>query len=117
MSDETPDDASSSSRRSDPAPVLVVDDHVPNLIAIEAVLSDLHYKLVAARSGTEALLRLQEQPYAVVLMDIRMPGLDGFATASFMRQRVESSETPIVFITGEDIDRKRLDQAYGLGAV
>jgi len=117
MSDDTPDDASSSSRRSDPAPVLVVDDHAPNLIAIEAVLSDLHYKLVAARSGTEALLRLQEQPYAVVLMDIRMPGLDGFATASFMRQRVESSETPIVFITGEDIDRKRLDQAYGLGAV
>jgi CheY-like chemotaxis protein len=46
-----------------------------------------------------------------------MPGLDGFATASIMRQRVESSETPIIFITGEDIDRTRLEQAYGLGAV
>jgi signal transduction histidine kinase len=117
MSDGAPEDVSSSSRRSEPPPVLVVDDHAHNLIAIQGILSDLNCKMVAARSGTEALLRIQERAYAVVLMDIRMPGLDGFATASIMRQRVESSETPIIFITGEDIDRTRLDQAYGLGAV
>ena len=117
MSDAAMDDVMSSSRHGEPPPVLVVDDHPHNLIAIQGVLSDVHCKMVAARSGAEALLRVQERAYAVVLMDIRMPGLDGFATASFMRQRVESSETPITFITGEDIDRNRLDQAYGLGAV
>jgi signal transduction histidine kinase len=117
MSDATTEDASSSSSRSKPPPVLVVDDYAPNLIAIEAILSDLRCRMVTARSGAEALQRIQEGAYAGVLMDIRMPGLDGFATASFMRQRAESSETPIIFITGEDIDRSRLDQAYGLGAV
>ncbi len=117
MSDATAEDSSSSSSGGKPAPVLVVDDYAPNLVAIEAVLSDLRCRMVAARSGAEALVRIQEGAYAVVLMDIRMPGLDGFATASFMRQRAESSETPIIFITGEDIDRSRLDQAYGLGPV
>ena len=117
MRDATTEDATSSSSPGDPAPVLVVDDYAPNLVAIQAILSDLHCTMVAARSGGEALLRIQERAYAVILMDIRMPELDGFATASFMRQRVESSETPIIFITGEDFDRKRLDQAYGLGAV
>jgi signal transduction histidine kinase len=117
MNDETTEDIVSSSRTGEPPPVLVVDDHLPNLIAIQAILSDLHCHMVAARSGAEALLRVQERAFAVVLMDIRMPGLDGFATASMMRQRVESSETPIVFITAEDIEPTRLDRAYGLGAV
>jgi signal transduction histidine kinase len=106
-----------SSGGSEAPPVLVVDDHAANLVAIQAILSDLNCQMVAARSGSEALQRIQERAYAAVLMDIRMPELDGFATASFMRQRVESSETPIIFLTAEDIERTRLNQAYGLGAI
>jgi signal transduction histidine kinase len=97
--------------------VLLVDDNLASLIALEAVLGSLACRLVQASSGPEALRRILNEDYAVVLMDVRMPELDGFATASFMRQRARSRHTPIIFVTGNSIDSSLLSRAHGLGLV
>src|SRR5687767_3937094 len=99
------------------ANVLLVDDHPANLLALEAVLADLGHDLVKATSGEEALRLLLGRDFAVVLLDVRMPGLGGFETARLIRGRERSRHTPIIFLTAHDDDSLSAEQAYTLGAV
>jgi PAS domain S-box-containing protein len=101
----------------EPANILLVDDDAANVLALSAVLEDLGQNLVEARSGEEALRRLQDDDYAVVLLDVQMPGLDGFETAKRIRRGDNSRHTPIIFLTAYDDDRFPVEQAYSLGAV
>src|SRR5438270_12229615 len=96
--------------RPEPA-ILLVDDHPANLLALEAVLADLGHTLVKARSGEEALRLLLGQDFAVVLLDVQMPGLDGFETATLIRSRERSRHTPIMFLTAHDEHRLYVDTA------
>jgi signal transduction histidine kinase len=96
--------------------VLLVDDSADKLVALEAVLSGLSVDVVKARSGREALRRLLERDFAVILLDVRMPDLDGFETAALIRQRVRSEHTPIIFITAF-ADEMHVSRGYSLKAV
>jgi PAS domain S-box-containing protein len=98
------------------ANVLLVDDTPANLLALEAALEDLGHNLVKAASGEEALRLLLDRDFAAVLLDVRMPGLDGFETAKLIRGRERSRHTPIIFLTAHD-DGPTVEQAYALGAV
>jgi PAS domain S-box-containing protein len=97
--------------------VLLVDDEPGNLLALEAVLADLGHNLVKARSGEEALVRLGEDAYAVVLLDVFMPTLDGFETARRIRAGERSRRTPIIFLTAQHSDEFPAAEAYRIGAV
>src|SRR3954465_284691 len=88
-----------------------------NLLALEAVLEDLGQNLVKARSGEEALRLLLDRDFAVVLLDVQMPGLGGFETAKLMRSQERSRQTPIIFLTAYQDDHFPVEQAYSLGAV
>src|SRR5262245_42139226 len=97
--------------------ILLVDDQPNNLLALEALLEGLGQNLVSARSGEEALRRLLEDDFALILLDVQMPGLDGFATASLIRERDRSRHTPIIFLTAYERSEVQLFQGYSLGAV
>ncbi len=97
--------------------ILVVDDDARNLVAIEAALGDLASHLVEARSGTEALRRLLERDFALVLLDVRMPGLGGFETARLIREREKSRHIPIIFVTAYPQEDADVLRGYALGAV
>jgi PAS domain S-box-containing protein len=99
------------------AKVLLVDDEPANRLALRAVLDGLDLTLVEAQSGEEALRRLRESPFAVVLLDVQMPGLDGFETAKLIRSREGTRHTPIIFQTAYEADRATVERAYSLGAV
>ena len=97
--------------------VLLVDDQPARLMSYDAILSVLGQNLVHARSGTEALSRLMEADYAAILLDINMPGMDGFETAALIHQHPRFEKTPIIFVTAvhvTDLDRLK---GYELGAV
>lgn len=96
--------------------VLIVDDQPDKLLALEAALSGLGENLVLARSGRDALRRLLEQDFAVILLDVNMPEIDGFETAALIRQHRRCRDTPIIFVTafGDDMHTA---QGYSLGAV
>ena len=96
--------------------ILVVDDNQTNLIAIEAALSPLGRKLVLAHSGVEALGRLLEQDFALIILDVAMPGMDGFETAKLVRTRERNRATPIIFITGLSWEHDAVLRGYELGA-
>ncbi len=98
------------------AKILVVDDVPEKRVAIEAVLESLHQKVVLAASGEEALRRLLVDDFAVILLDVHMPGLDGFETAALIRQRQRSEHTPIIFLTAFP-DDTYAERGYSLGAV
>jgi len=97
--------------------ILVVDDNDPNLIAIEAALLPLGRKLVLAKSGTEALQHLLEQDFALIILDVAMPSMDGFETARLVRSRARNRATPIIFVTGLAWQEDEILHAYTLGAV
>ncbi|MBS2005057.1 MAG: response regulator [Cyanobacteria bacterium SZAS LIN-5] len=100
-----------------PVNILVVDDQPENLIALEAVLEALGQNVVKAHSGKDALKALLHDDFAIVILDVNMPGMNGFETASLFRQRENSKHTPIIFLTAmytEDADRAL---GYSLGAV
>jgi signal transduction histidine kinase len=101
-----------------PAPVdiLLVDDNAENLVALRAILEQLGVRLVTASSGRDALRALLRQDFAVVLLDVNMPLLDGFETAALIRSRGRSSHTPIIFLTAYG-DEEHLARGYELGAV
>jgi signal transduction histidine kinase len=99
------------------ANVLLVDDQPANLLSLEATLEDLHYNLVAASSGAEALRLLLSGDFAAVILDVQMPGLDGFETAKLIRGRDRSRHTPIIFLTAHELNRLTVEEAYALGAV
>ncbi|HUS31335.1 MAG TPA: response regulator [Kofleriaceae bacterium] len=96
--------------------ILVVDDNDTNLIAIEAALLPLGRKMVLARSGVEALARLLEQDFALIILDVAMPGMDGFETARLVRSRARNRATPIIFITGLSWQDDAILKGYELGA-
>ena len=96
--------------------ILVVDDNQANLVAIEAALESLGRPLVFARSGVEALARLLEQDFALILMDVSMPELDGFETAKLIRARDRNRSTPIIFVTGVAMQDTSMLRGYDLGA-
>ncbi|MFJ8266062.1 PAS domain S-box protein [Peribacillus asahii] len=97
--------------------ILMVDDHPENLLALEAVLSSPNYSLVCATSGKEALKCLLKQEFAVILLDVQMPGLNGFETAKLIRARAKTKHTPIIFITAISQDREHVERGYSVGAI
>lgn len=97
--------------------ILVVDDRPDKLLALDAILSTLGQNVVQARSGKEALRLLLKQEFAVILLDVSMPGMDGFETASLIRQRPISEHTPIIFVTSIGNTDNQIRQGYSLGAV
>jgi signal transduction histidine kinase len=103
--------------RSDKANILIVDDQPSNLLALEAILEGLGQNLVRATSGEEALRRLLEQDFAVLLMDVKMPGMDGIETAALIRARDRSRHTPIIFLTAIERSEVEMFKGYQLGAV
>jgi PAS domain S-box-containing protein len=97
--------------------ILLVDDRRDNLLALRAILENLGPNLVEARSGAEALERLRSDEFAVVLLDVFMPGISGFETAKLIRADDRSRHTPIIFLTADDIKRAQMEEGYALGAV
>jgi serine phosphatase RsbU (regulator of sigma subunit) len=97
--------------------VLCVDDLQANLLALEATLADLGLDLVKARSGREALRHLLQDDFALILMDVKMPSMDGLETAELIRQRERCQHTPIIFLTAAESDDRQMFQGYILGAV
>ncbi len=112
-----PAGAEAEAPRADPVNVLLVDDQPANLLALEAVLQDLGENLVRAASGREALRWLLSNDCAVILLDVKMPDLDGFQTAELVRQRERSSATPIIFLTADSRSTELAWRGYELGAV
>src|SRR4029079_11471400 len=99
------------------ANILLVDDMPARLLTYEAILGRLDQNLVRAQSGEEALAKLLEMEVATILLDVSMPGMDGFETAAMIRGHPRSAQTPIIFVTGvhlTEIDRLR---GYEMGAV
>ncbi|MEA2275786.1 MAG: hypothetical protein QOC78_746 [Solirubrobacteraceae bacterium] len=97
--------------------VLLVDDRRENLLALEAVLEPLDVRLRTAQSGEDALKALLDDDFAVVLLDVQMPGMDGFETARFIRGRERSRTTPIIFLTAVSSDVAQVAKGYEAGAV
>ena len=97
--------------------ILLVDDHPPNLLALEAILRPLGQRLIGAASGRDALRWLVEEEFAVVLLDVRMPGLDGFRTAELIRNQPSKAPAPIIFLTAADTDPADILRGYERGAV
>jgi PAS domain S-box-containing protein len=97
--------------------VLVVDDNAANLAAFEAILMDPGFELVLAQSGAEAMRHLLTGTFAVILLDINMPTLDGLQTAALIRRRERSRDIPILFITAHQPDATQLLRGYASGAV
>lgn len=100
-----------------PVNLLVVDDRDENLLALEAVLSDPAYRIVRARSGREALKEVLDQDFALILLDVQMPGVDGYETAVLIRERPRSRQTPIIFLTANDWGSQHVFRGYTVGAV
>jgi CheY-like chemotaxis protein len=96
--------------------ILVVDDNAENRLSLEAILSEPGQNVVTAASGRDALRRLLELEFAVILLDVKMPVMDGFETAALVRQRKSSERTPIIFITAFS-DDIHIARGYSLGAV
>src|SRR4029077_17970143 len=96
--------------------ILIVDDTVAQRMAVETVLADLDENVVAVDSGREALRYLLDHDVAVILLDVNMPDMDGFETASLIRQRPRTPHTPIIFLPA-DPDEMHAARGYSLGAV
>ncbi|MBA2270976.1 MAG: response regulator [Chthoniobacterales bacterium] len=97
--------------------ILLVDDRPDKLLAHEAILEELDQNLIRATSGKEALRCLLQQDFAVILLDVNMPVMDGFETASLIRQRLRSETTPIIFISAVNDTENHVSRGYSLGAV
>jgi signal transduction histidine kinase len=100
-----------------PVNILVVDDREENLVALEALLDDPGYRLVRARSGRAALREVLDQDFALILLDVVMPGVDGYETATLIRDRPRSRQTPIIFLTADDWAAQQVFRGYTVGAV
>ena len=99
------------------ASVLVVDDHAPNLLAVEAILEPLDVRLVMATSGDEALRHLLREDFAVILLDVQMADLDGFQTAELIKESQRTRHIPIMFLTAVNRDAEHIFKGYQRGAV
>jgi len=101
----------------DKVSILLVDDHIENLVALEALLTDLGQNLVRAESGLDALRLLLHQEFALIILDVDMPIMNGFETAALIRERERSRHTPIIFLTAINKTEQHVFKAYSLGAV
>ena len=99
------------------ARILMVDDHQPNLFALEAILSPLGEELIGVTSGEDALRQLLEGDFAVVLMGVQMPGMDGIETAAIIKKRDKNRSIPIIFLTAIAKDPSYIFRGYSQGAV
>jgi CheY-like chemotaxis protein len=103
--------------RSRSAKILMVDDRPENLLALEAILQGLGYELIKASSGEEALKCLLTTDVAVILLDVQMPGMDGFETAAHVKRREKTRDIPILFLTAIDGEAHQAFRGYAAGAV
>ncbi|KUJ34993.1 response regulator [Streptomyces sp. NPDC093228] len=100
----------------DQCSILIVDDMEENLVAFEAVLGPLHQRLVRARSGEQALKAMLRQEFAVVLLDVRMPDMDGFETAANIKRLDQTKDVPIILVTGTEAGTDYAYRGYAIGA-
>ncbi|MGZ3741055.1 MAG: ATP-binding protein [Bdellovibrionota bacterium] len=101
----------------DGVPILLVDDREENLVALEAVLRNPGYRLIKTQSGDDALRYLLDNIPALILMDVQMPGLDGYETAAIIKSNPRTREIPIIFITAINTDERFLHRGYEYGAI
>ncbi len=101
----------------DPTPVLIVDERPDQLSVLSALLDGGEWRIITAGSGEQALRVLLQEDVAVVLLDVQMPGLDGYETARLIRSRGRNAHTPIIFIAAYAPDETPIEQGYALGAV
>jgi CheY-like chemotaxis protein len=99
------------------ARILLVDDRAENIVALEAILSSLNQTLVPARSGDAALKALLSDEFAVILLDVLMPGMDGFETAAHIKRRPKTRDVPIIFLTARNAEPDYAFRSYSAGAV
>ncbi|MEY2553180.1 MAG: hypothetical protein QOC57_1040, partial [Ilumatobacteraceae bacterium] len=101
------------------SPILIVDDRADSLLALQAVLEPLGQPILIARSGDEALRHLLRATVAVILLDVNMPGMDGFSTAALIKRRERTQDIPIIFLTAERdaIELGQVELGYSSGAV
>ena len=99
------------------AAILIVDDNHGKRMSIRSVLESLGHAMIEAESGEDALRAVMERPFAVILMDVHMPGMDGYETARLIRTRSECEQTPIIFVTAHSRDEAQIPIAYESGAV
>jgi CheY-like chemotaxis protein len=99
------------------ARILLVDDRAENLVALEAILAPLNQILVPVRSGEQALQAAGEQEFAVILLDIVMPGMDGFETAAQIKSRAKNRDVPIILLTAAAARPEQSFRGYAAGAV
>ncbi|AEG92320.1 response regulator [Ramlibacter tataouinensis] len=97
--------------------ILIVDDEPKNLTVLESVLDDPGYRLVRASSGEEALLALVQEEFAVLVLDVRMPGMSGFEVAQLVKERRKTARIPIIFLTAYYNEDEHILEGYGSGAV
>jgi len=101
----------------DKAKILLVDDRAENITALEAILGSLNQVLVPARSGDAALKALLSDEFAVILLDVLMPGMDGFETAAHIKTAPEDRDVPIIFLTAMNAGPDYAFRSYSAGAV
>ena len=101
----------------DPINILLVDDRPANLLALEAVLRQPRYRLIWATSGAEAVQALAETEFAMILLDVQMPRMDGFETARRIREDLRHRDTPIIFITAINTEPMHISLGYDAGAI
>ncbi len=97
--------------------ILLVDDKIANLVALEAILENCGAKLFTATSGNEALALMLEEKFALVLLDVQMPGMDGYEVAELMRQNPDTQDIPIIFVTAINKEKMHVFKGYESGAV
>ncbi len=99
------------------AKILLVDDRPDNLLALSAILSSLGHGMVRAHSGEEALKAMLSDEFALVILDVQMPGMDGYATATHIKRRERTRSVPIIFLTATYADPQDAFRGYAAGAV
>ena len=99
------------------AKILLVDDHAENLVALDAILSSLGQVLVPVRSGEAALQAVRTDEFAVILLDVVMPGMDGFETAAHIKRQARMGDVPIIFLTAAGAEPDHAFRGYAAGAV
>jgi two-component sensor histidine kinase len=110
-------EASPTKAGTDPINILIVDDEPKNLTVLQFILDDPDYRLVRAESAEEALLALIAEQYALIILDVRMPGMTGFELAQMIKERKKTARVPIIFLTAYYSEDQHVLEAYGVGAV
>ena len=110
-------DPSLGSEDAEPINILVVDDEPKNLTVLQAVLDDADYRLVRAESADQALMALIADQYALIILDVRMPGMSGFELAQMIKERRKTARVPIIFLTAYYGEDQHVLEGYGVGAV